>query len=925
MGKNLLSAYDLKKGATTKNSPYTSVIFQPLQMLPEAEKTPEWRMSNCDFLEWQAMRMILRNKSKFLGNYKIANAEIEKRDYIRESMSKEYIELADKVQYQEVAALELKYYSLTDKVVDILCNEFAERTSLLTFDLRDPISFNELIDAKKEEMEQYLLQQATVKQQIKMLQMGISEDSEEGKQMMDPQALKNLPQIQEFYNKDFRNEYQDWAWHCMQEDVSRFNMQELEIINFRHSLITDREFWHFRMMENDYDIEIWNPMLVAYQKSPHCKYMSGASWIVHSTEMTVPDVIDMYGWQMSEDQILNMNRVYPMGGSLYTMTGIANDGAFYDSTRSKEWNTEGPGIAMRQFLEAKGYNLNGGFGENVVRNILFAGEDLTDYGDINLVRVSTIYWTTQRKMYELTKVDEETGEFIHDIVGENYKVTCKPQYNTVLYKEKGAHNLIYGEHLDCIWVNEKWGAIKIGPNIPSWAGMQTTTGLRPMYIGYDNGKPGRIPFQFKGDKSLYDSKIPVEGCVYTDLTGNTKSRSLVDKMKPWQIGYNMSNNMIMDISIDELGVIAAFNPDIFPKHSMGEDWQTGNFGKIYQSMRDGFLPTNRTIQNSDGVPDQRPIERIDLTQAQRFQSLIQRAQYFKNEGLAALGLISPSRVDAPVSQERTATEIKEAVASGHAQTEHYFSQHSDYLMPRVHQMRTDLAQYYCSTNPSIRIQYTTDSNAKAWMEINGTKLMGRDFGVKCKTKTNTRTVLQQIKQFLLTNNTLADHMPDQIKAIKADNMVEMDDLMKNIDKRRDQEEQQRMQQEDKQHQEALQIQMQLLQEKQQFEAEQADLERKKDIYVAELQAASRAATAKTPDQGEEAYQKGLDRVEAQNNFRETMNLDREKHLTGTKLEQEKINLRKQEVVAENKRSSAMIQNDKLKQKVKEKSDKNRSK
>jgi len=915
----IINALQMKKGATTKSSNYTSVFFQPLQMLPEKEKDEQWRMQNLDFLEWQGMRMILRNKQKFIANYKIANAEIDKRDYMRENMDREYIELADKVQYQEVAALELKYYSLTDKVVDILCNEFAERVSLLTFDLRDPISFNELMEAKKEEMEQVLLQQATIKQQIKMMELGLSADSEEGKQMLDPNTIKSLPQIQKFYNEDFKSVYQDWAWHTMQEDISRFSMQELEVINFRHSLITDREFWHFRMMDNDYNIEIWNPMLVAYQKSPHCKYMSGASWIVHSTEMTVPDVIDMYGWQMSEEQILNMNRVYPLGGSLYTMTGIPNDGQFYDSSRSKEWNTEGPGIAMRQFLEAKGYNTANGMGSNVIRDILYEGEDLTDYGDINLVRVSTIYWTTQRKMYHLTKVDEETGELIQDIVGENYKVTCKPEYNTVLYKEKGANNLVYGEHLEPIWVNEKWGGIKIGPNIPSWAGMQTTTGLRPMYIGYDNGKPGRLPFQFKGDKSLYDSKLPVEGCVYTDLSGNAKSRSLVDKMKPWQIGYNMINNMIMDISVDELGVIAAFNPDIFPKYSMGDDWQTGNFGKIYDSMRNGFLPTNRSIQNTEGAIDQRPIERIDLTQGNRFVSLISRAQYFKNEGLAALGLASPNRVDAPISQERTATEIKEAVASGHSQTEHYFSQHSDYLMPRVHQMRTDLAQHYNSTNPSIRIQYTTDSNAKAWMEINGTKLMGRDFGVRCTTKTNTRAVLQQIKQFLLTNNTLADHMPDQIKAIKVDNLTEMDELMKSIDKRREQEEQQRMQSEQQQHDDNIKIQTQLLQEKQQFEAQENEKDRQARIYETEIMAASRAAQATTPDAGEEAYQKGLDRVEAQGNFREKMNLDREKHITKTKLDQEKINIQDKKVQAEQARTRQELQTAKIQAKVKEKS------
>ena len=57
----------------------------------------------------------------------------------------------------------------------------------------------------------------------------------------------------------------------------------------------------------------------------------------------------------------------------------------------------------------------------------------------------------------------------------------------------------------------------------------------------------------------------------------------------------------------------------------------------------------------------------------------------------------------------------------YAQTEMYFTQHSDHLMPRVHQMRTDLSQYYHSTNPSIRLSYITTEAEKVNFQINGTK------------------------------------------------------------------------------------------------------------------------------------------------------------------------------------------------------------
>jgi hypothetical protein len=44
-------------------------------------------------------------------------------------------------------------------------------------------------------------------------------------------------------------------------------------------------------------------------------------------------------------------------------------------------------------------------------------------------------------------------------------------------------------------------------------------------------------------------------------------------------------------------------------------------------------------------------------------------------------------------------------------------------MPRVHQMRTDLAQYYHSTKPSVRLTYVTGADEKVNFEINGTDLL----------------------------------------------------------------------------------------------------------------------------------------------------------------------------------------------------------
>ena len=92
-----------------------------------------------------------------------------------------------------------------------------------------------------------------------------------------------------------------------------------------------------------------------------------------------------------------------------------------------------------------------------------------------------------------------------------------------------------------------------------------------------------------------------------------------------------------------------------------------------------------------------------------------------------------------------------------------------------------------------------------------------------------------------------------------------------------------------------------------------------------LVSSAKAATAKPSDAGEEAYNKGLDRVEAQNNFRETMNLNQQKHLTDTVLKKQALNIQEKKIGAEDRRTQQQLQADKVALKVKEKSDKNKKK
>jgi hypothetical protein len=910
----ILSGYDLKKGKKLKYDAYSSSYFQPLQMLPNKEKDILWASQNMNYIEWRGIEQLRHNANWMMKNYKLAIGEIEKSDYIRQD--NEYADMVHALEQHSggvLESMEIKNYPFIITVINILVDEFAKRVSHMSFDDKSVAGVNEMLDAKKEEVNNYLQMQATIKQQNKMLEMGISPDSDEGKQMIAPDTIKSLPEIQRYYSKSYRNIWQEWAEHQMNVDIDRFHMQELEKVNFKNMLITDREFWHFKMMENDYLLETWNPPQVAYRKSPSTRYISDAMWIVNVDYLTVPDVIDREGWKMSEEQLLSLNQIHGARAASYALDGKEPD-QYWDGTKSYDWNRTGPGIGMRQAMSVLD-NVSGSGGD-ISRAIVNQGEDVVNTVGEFLLRVSTVYWKTQRKFYHLTKIDDQ-GNQIQKIVGEDYKVTTKPMYNTVLFKEKCKETLVYGEHLDALWVNETWGGVRIGTNIPSLGWQGSPSNFSPIYLGIKGSIPERLPFQFKGDNNPYGCKLPVEGRVFNDM--NTKSRALVDNLKMYQIGVNITGNLIQDIMINDYGVVAQIDPNAIPKHSMGEDWGPDAWTAAATIMKTGnVIPMISNGRNADGqVVGHEPLRAVDLSQTNRLMGLMKIFDWFKMTGLDSVGM-NPRRTGTPIGQEATATEIKQDVASSYAHTEYLFSQHSDELMPRVHQMRTDLAQYYCSTNPSLLLQYMTPDDAKVVFQENGTELVGRDFAIIPKTSVNSRAVMQKIEQMLLQDNTSDTDFYDKVRAVQAPTLSNLNSMVTEFQKKKERDQQQQQQNEQQQHQAEQDMQMKLLQEKQQFEAQQNELDRQNDLQIAEIKGAGMSGAVDINQNAQNDYMDNLKMIQNQQQHNDSMNLEQRKLDNSTALQKDNHDIQRQKIQEESKRTAAQLKVAQIDQKSKEK-------
>ena len=886
----ILNAIDLKKGKKTKKNRF-GVFTQPIQFVPADEKDDEWSKWNIDWLEWQGIKQIGSKARRIMKNYKLAKGVIDKTDYLPD-VENEMTEMLDVLTQGQNEALELKFYPIIPNLVNTLVSEFAKRNTKVDYRAIDEYSYNEVMDKKTEAISKVLVEYAQQKLIAKMVEMGLDPNSEEAQQQLNPEALKKLPEIEDFYSKKYQTLAEKWAVKQHAIDVNRFKMDEMEETAFRDSLITDSEFWHFKMLEDDYNIELLNPALSFYHKSPNVHYISQGNWAGWIDMLTIADVVDKYGYLMTAEQLESLELLHPARSARYMIDGIPNDGSLYNTDDSYESNRRS-GVDMRRHLS---FVENAHDSHDVVSYIVGQSEHAGNLHTVELLRVSTSYWKTQRRVGQLTKIDED-GAVVTEIIDENYVVTTKPIYNKTFEKKETGDNLIFGDHIDWFWINQVWGGVKIGNNRTIF-NTETDTDFDPIYLGIDREKPGPLKFQFRGDKTMYGAKLPIEGRVFSDR--NTKSTSFVDLLKPSQIGYNICNNQIADILVDELGSVIVLDQNAIPKHSMGEDWGKNNLAKAYVAMKDfSMLPLDPSIANTESATNFQHYQVLNLEQSSRLMSRIQLANYFKSQAMEVVGL-NPQRMGQQLGQINTATGIEQAMSGSYAQTETYFIQHSDHLMPRVHAMRTDLAQFYHSTKPSVRLQGMISPDERTNFEINGTDLLLVDLNVFCLTNANNRNTLEQLKQVFMSNNTTGASVYDLGELMQSDSIGSLNVILKGIETKSEEKRKEEMQAQ----QQAQEAEIAAKKAEKQMEMDHVSREKEKDrrsrLLEAEIKAAGYGAMQDVNKNQQSDFQDVLKDVKQSEQYADTMNFNREKESSKTDLHQQKLDIEREKMMNESR-------------------------
>jgi len=216
----------------------------------------------------------------------------------------------------------------------------------------------------------------------------------------------------------------------------------------------------------------------------------------------------------------------------------------------------------------------------------------------------------------------------------------------------------------------------------------------------------------------------------------------------------------------------------------------------------------------------------------------------------------------------------------------------------VHALRTDLAQFYHSKKPSLRLQYMTTNDEKVNFQINGTDLLLRDLNVYCTTRANHRAIIEQMKQLAIQNNTSGASIYDLGNIIQSESMAELNTVLKANERKMEAQRREQLESQEK----MKQMEIEAAQKEQQMQLEhdmmEKEKDRRRDLLVAEIRASGYGSTADINQNLESDYAEQMKQIRESEEFQQTMNLDTQKETAKSQQFRDKQSLEREKLQAQ---------------------------
>lgn len=333
----------------------------------------------------------------------------------------------------------------------------------------------------------------------------------------------------------------------------------------------------------------------------------------------------------------------------------------------------------------------------------YSSQNMAAYDDSGNVRVVKVTWASMRKVGEVSWYDED-NELRKKLVDENYVA-----------------NEALGEKIEWFWINEWWEGSKIAEDI---------------YVKYG---PRPIQFRRMGNKSIGGSGYV--GTIYN--TNTSQSKSLMDRMKPYQYLYNIFMYRTELAFAKSKGKIATLDVSRVPDDWTMDKWMY--YAEILGwAVEDPFKEGNKGAATGkiSGMLNQNS-KVLDLEMGNYIQQHIMMLEFIKQE-LGEIAGVTQQR-QGMIDNRETVGGVERAVTQSSHITEKWFMLHDNTKL-RVLETLLETAKYAWRNKSHEKLQYISDEMSSVITEVDGKIFNEADYGIMISNSTNDAELVSAMKQ-----------------------------------------------------------------------------------------------------------------------------------------------------------------------------------
>jgi hypothetical protein len=879
----------------------------PTQTVKDSIKDkPEWRKKCMDSLESIGISQLAEN-IKFRDLYKMLEGRLVYSDYEPDNQVLNRVrELGDEVGIPTF----VKHYDFIGIITRQLVGEWLEHKDDFKVDCIDDISQNEYLRERTKKVQEYAMETFSKELELSLMQSGIDtkkqdfksdEERQQYMQMIEAEKAKIMTPAQiEKEMKDWKTKAAEWAEHTIERDQQRFYMDKLDKQEMEDYVLTGRYFRHYYIGYDHYKPERWSPLETFFSRDVIAEYPQDGEYAGRVFYIAPSDIIKRYAHLLKPDEVKKINTNYGTIGNAGATSSVHNwkqemDNGMFGQVQTIPFHNfydYDLGLQIQNALDIPMGEvlMDTPNGQERMPNWLspmqnqnhlgykysgYQRDDITVRKD--LLQVTEGYWRSWKRMWFLNYTTEQgyedtaivTDDILPEFVKDNNikKISTKALTDIQKNLEK---DTMYE-----FWAPEIWKGIKIN------AGNSFLT--ENLYLGVEP-----LPYQIRGESNIFDVKIPIAGVI---------ANSVAQKLRPYQVGYNICLNQIFNLLEKEIGMFFLFDINFLPSEYKDYGTIEESLEKLRDHAKDiGLVPLDTTKQNMGGAnPQMNTFMVQDISFDKQIRSRMELSEYYMKKALEQIG-ITPQRLGQPSVYE-TATGVKQGTEASYMQTADIFNTMS-VARRKSMELHLAVAQYCQKEYLDVDFVFSNSDGDKSFINLSDPDFPLRRLGVFPVNDPKKRRELETMKQALLNMNTLGSDLLDYAELFSADTVTELVTIGRRgrAEKQKDTEAQRQHEQEiaDKQIQGAA-----IEKDKQrEWDADQNDKDRQAGIMREEIQSYGKAA-------GNDANKASFDNISKQTD----MALKELKTNSDIELGQKKLDMQKDQ---ENIKLSSMSKDLELK-------------